>query len=76
MAKVPLGSMHIIDTPFHRIAIDLIGELVPKSDRGNQYILTVVDCATGYPEAVALKRIDTEAVAEALLEIFSRMGFP
>ena len=76
VTKVPLGRMPIMDVPFHRVAIHLIGPLAPNSDRGNRYILTVVDYATRYPEAVALKKIDTENVAEALLEVFCRVGFP
>ncbi|XP_053378778.1 uncharacterized protein LOC128548205 [Mercenaria mercenaria] len=74
--KVPLGDMPVIKEPFHRIAINLIGPIAPVSDSGNRYILTVVDYATRYPEAVALPRIDTERVAEALLYIFSRVGLP
>ena len=76
VSKVALGEMPIIDTPFHRVAVDLIGPITPVSGRGNRYILTVVDYATRYPEAVALPRIESERIAEALLEIFSRVGFP
>ena len=43
---------------------------------GHQYILTLVDYATRYPEAVPLKKISTEAVAEALLDIYIRLGIP
>ncbi len=32
--------------------------------------------ATCYPEAVALSKIDTETVAEALIDMYSRIGFP
>lgn len=74
--KVPLGRMPLIDTPFRRVAVDLVGPIQPVTDRGNRYILTLVDYATRYPEAVALPRIETERVAEALFEIFSRMGVP
>jgi hypothetical protein len=76
VSKVPLGEMPIIDTPFHRVAVDLVGPITPVSDRGNRYILTVVDYATRYPEAVALPHIETERVAEALIDVFSRVGFP
>ncbi|XP_071089169.1 uncharacterized protein [Haliotis cracherodii] len=38
--------------------------------------LSRVDYATRYPEAVPLPRIETEYVAEALFEIFSRVGIP
>ncbi|KAJ8044259.1 hypothetical protein HOLleu_11669 [Holothuria leucospilota] len=74
--KVPLGTMPLIDIPFKRVAVDLVGPLQPVTDKGNRYILTLVDYATRYPEAVALPRIETERVAEALLEIFSRIGVP
>ena len=68
--------MPIIETPFHRVAVDLIGPMVPKSDKGNRYILTLVDYATRFPEAVALKSTDTEKVAEALVDMFARVGIP
>lgn len=74
--KVPLGEMPIIDVPFQRVAVDLIGPIQPATDRGNRYILTLVDFATRYPEAVALKGIETEKVAEALIDIFCRIGVP
>ena len=48
---VPLGVTHIIDEPFSRVAVDLIGPIKPASEQGNQYILTVVDYATRYPES-------------------------
>ena len=32
--------------------------------------------ASRYPEAVALRRVDAETVAEAMMEIFSRTGLP
>ena len=66
--RVPLGEMPIMDTPFHLVAMDTVGPLAPVSERGNRYILTTVDYATQYPEAINLKKIDTESVAEALLD--------
>ena len=74
--KVPLGSMPLIDTPFKRVAFDIVGPIAPPSEAGHRYILTLVDYATRYPEAVPLKKITTEAVAEALLDIYSRVGIP
>ena len=74
--KATLEDMPIIDSPFKRIAIDIVGPIYPMSEKKNRYILTVVDYASRYPEAVALPSIETERVAEALLEIYSRVGFP
>ena len=73
---VPLVKMPIIDTPFSRISMDIVGPLSPTSSGGHRYILTVIDWATGFPEAVPLKSIDSISVAEALLAIFSRVGIP
>lgn len=74
--KVSLNEMPIIDTPFERVAVDLVGPLYPITDKGNRYILTVVDYSSRYPESAALKNIDTKTVAEALVEILSRVGIP
>ena len=76
VTKVPLGRMPLIDTPFKRIAMDLVGPIHPASDRGHRYILTVMDYATRYPEAVALTNIDTITVSEALVDIYARLGVP
>ena len=74
--KVPLGEVPLMEEPFKIVAVYLVGPMSPVSEKGNWYILTVVDFATRYPEAVALPKIETESVAEALLEVFSRVGFP
>lgn len=76
VTKVPLEKMPLIDTPFDRVAVDLVGPIFPVTDKGNRYILTVVDYSTRYPEAIPLKNIDTGSVAEALVYIFSMMGIP
>ena len=76
IARAPLGEMPLIDTPFKRVAVDLVGPITPASERGHRYILTLVDYATRYPETVSLKNIDNETVAEALLDMYSRLGIP
>ena len=73
---MPLGKQPLIDTPFKRVAVDIVGPIEPRSEKRNRYILTMIDYATRYPEAVALPRIETERVAEALVEMFSRVGIP
>ena len=73
--KAPLNPLPAIDEPFHRIATDLVGPL-RRTSRGNRYILTVMDYATRYPEAIPLRRINAETVAEALCGVFTRFGIP
>ena len=68
--------MPLIDKPFKRVASNLVGPISPPSEEGHRYILTLVDFATHYPEAVPLKTMDAETVAEALVNIFSRLGVP
>ena len=58
-----------------RITIDFVGYL-PLSESTNRYILVCIDYATRYPEAIPLKTQDAETVANAFLNIFSRMGVP
>ena len=73
---VQLRDMLLIDMPFRRVAVDLVGPISPPSEKGHRYILTLVDYATRYPKAVSLKNIETETVAEALLDIYGRLGMP
>ncbi|XP_076449992.1 uncharacterized protein LOC143286334 [Babylonia areolata] len=74
--KVPLVKMPLISEPFSRVAVDIVGPISPSSESGNRYILTMVDYATRYPEAVALKHVSAETVAEALFTMWTRTGVP
>ncbi|XP_068245849.1 uncharacterized protein [Palaemon carinicauda] len=74
--KAQMVKLPVISTPFYRVAIDLVGPISPPSEAGHRYILTMVDYASSFPEAVALKNITSEDIAEALISIFSRVGVP
>ena len=74
--KVPLEKMPLIDKPFKREYLSTWLDLLVPRVKTVIDILTLVDFATRYPEAVPLKSIDTETVAEALVDIFSRLGVP
>ena len=76
ITKVHLGKLPLIDTPFKRVSVQLVGPIEPRSDEKSRYILTMIDYATRYPEAVALPSIETERVAEVLIGMFSRVGIP
>ncbi|KAL0199892.1 hypothetical protein M9458_003079, partial [Cirrhinus mrigala] len=71
----PLIPLPIIDVPFERIGMDLIGPL-PKSAREHEHILVIVDYATRYPEAVPLRKATAKAIAQELFLLFSRAGIP
>ena len=55
--------------------MDIVGPL-PKSWNGKQYILVVCDYATRFPEAIALKSITAETIAEKLIKLFAQVGIP
>ena len=59
----------------HRIAFDLVGSL-PRTKRGHQYLLTFICLSSKYPETIALKRVDAVSLAEAMVDVFSRIVIP
>lgn len=74
-SRSPLQPLSTIEEPWQRVAIDIVGPL-PRTANGYRYILTIMDFASRYPEAVPLRRVDTRTVADALIEVFSRYGVP
>ena len=75
MAHAPLVSLPIVNEPFSRIAMDIVGPQ-PRSRSGNKYVLVVCDYATRFPEAFPLRSIDAENVAEELVKMFARVRIP
>ena len=76
LRPAPLKPLPTISEPFSRVAVDIVGPIQPPAKDGSRFILTLVDFATRWPEAVALKNIETVTVAEALLQMFTRLGIP
>ncbi|XP_067305997.1 uncharacterized protein [Pseudorasbora parva] len=71
----PLIPLPIIEVPFERIGMDIVGPL-PKSARGHEHILVIVDYATRYPEAVPLRKATAKSIAQELFLLASRVGLP
>ena len=46
VTKVPFGKLPLIDTPFKRVSVDLVGPIESRSDKTSRYILTVIDYMT------------------------------
>lgn len=63
------------NTPFRTIALDYKGPLTPTS-RGNKHILVLMDSATRWCEAKAVKKQNSEETLAFLQEVFLRFGFP
>ena len=70
--KHPLQSMPIPEAPMQLVGMDMVGPL-PTSERGNNYILTMVDHFSMWPEAFPVPDKSAETVARVLLtEIIPR----
>ena len=80
--KGPSGRSHAplqqfpVGAPMERVAVDVVGPL-PRSDRGNRYVLSAIDYFTKWPEAYALPDQEAETIVDALVGgMFSRFGVP
>ncbi|XP_076061605.1 uncharacterized protein LOC143037351 [Oratosquilla oratoria] len=70
------GHMGVVpDEPFDKIIIDCVGPL-PRTKKGNQFILTVMCPVTRYPEVFPLKRINAKIIADTLLKKFTQIRGP
>ncbi len=57
--------MPIIEDPFARIAMDIVGPL-ERSKSVNKYVLVICDYATRYPEAIKLSSIEAKKIANRM----------
>ena len=80
--KMPAPKFHsalqqsLVGAPFERIALDILGPL-PRTKRGNRYILVVMDYFTKWAEAYPLRNQEAATVAQVLVEQFiCRYGVP
>jgi transposase InsO family protein len=59
--------VHLPTRPWQILAIDAVGPL-PKTKRGNEYIIDVVCCFTHYVEGWAVPSIDMVSIARAVID--------
>ena len=74
-SRAPLVPLPVITVPFSRLAFDVVGPL-PRTRSGFKYVLTCICYASKYLEAIPLKRVDAQSVAEGMVEVNSRTGLP
>ena len=74
-ARAPLHEMPV-GGPLDRVATDILGPL-PRSNKGNRYILVASDQFTKWVEILPIPDQLAETIAHCLLnEVFSRFGAP
>jgi len=71
----PIMPLPVMTEPWSRIAIDIVGPLPTCTKTQNRFVLTVLNLATHYPEAMALPDHIAQQVAKALSTVFCRFGF-
>ena len=49
---------------------------LPKSKGRVEYVLTAICMATRWPEAIPLRSVMARAVADAVIDMFGRIGLP
>ena len=65
-----------VEKPFNRIGIDFVGPL-PKTQKGNRYIIVAMDYLMKWPEAKAMKNATAENTVYFIYqEIICRHGCP
>ena len=74
VVKAPLIPLPVVTEPFRCVAMDIVDPL-PRTRSGNRYILVMCDYATRYPEAVPIKAIDAEHIAEELVRILPGLAY-
>jgi transposase InsO family protein len=69
LQSIPVGR------PFEMLAMDFLE--LPKTPRGNRYVLVVADYFTRWVEAFAVPDQRSETIARTLIDgVFTRHGFP
>ena len=65
----------IVTQPFFDVSIDLVGPF-PKAVGGYTHLVTCIDTATRWPDAVPMTSATAKSVINCLTNTFSRNGFP
>ena len=72
---LPMQEREVVTIPSERVCVDLVGPF-PTAKGGFKFLLTYVDMATRWPEAVPLRKTTTRVIINQLQAIFCRNGFP
>lgn len=73
--QAPLHPICVPEEPFTKVVIDCVGPL-PKTKKGHEYMLTIMDPTTRYPEAIPVKNILAKTIVRHLLHFFTTVGLP
>ena len=75
LKPVPLTPIPVVEEPFTRIILDIVGPL-PRTKKGNNYLLTIMCATTRFPTAIAIKKINAKVIVDNLVNFFTQYGIP
>ena len=73
--KCTMQERELVSVPAESVAIYLVGPF-PTATGGFKFLLTCIDLATRWPEAIPLRTTTSKVIINQLTNIFSRCGFP
>ena len=76
VGKAPLQSLPCVGEPFSLVVVDLVGPQPLTARRKSLHAHTLMCLFTKYPEALPLKWVDNESVADGLMELIARHSIP
>ena len=65
----------VVTQPFKDVAVDIVGPF-PTAKRGYRFMLTCIDSASRWPEALPIRTTTARVIIKCLTGIFTRWGFP
>ena len=70
-----MTERQVVRKPFTDVSIDIVGPF-PTAKGGYRFMLTCVDSASRWPEAIPIRSTTTRVMISCLTGIFTRWGFP
>ena len=75
--RQPLEKVEIFHHhPFLDISLDILGGDLPRTKRGNKYLLVLVCNISKYVHAIPLRNLKAQTIADKLTDFFLTFGFP
>ncbi|XP_068215486.1 uncharacterized protein [Palaemon carinicauda] len=67
--RAPLHPIPSLGEPFSELVVDVVGPL-PRTKTGFVYVLTIMDRASRYPEAIPMRKITSMEIFDKLIDFF------
>ena len=74
--RLPLQPITLQTHPFDDISFDIAGPTLPKTSRGNRYMLVLVCNVSKYVHAIPLRNLKAKTIVDKLIEWWTITGLP